>query len=344
MIMRDVNNGWIVRYTHANVASFFFIFVYIHIARGLYYGSYKSPRVLLWSIGVIILIVMMATGFLGFIGPKWLFFNNVDISSIQCALPSIVCSPRLQQFIDQHNIKPVLVFEDLTNPKTKKTAYRTLKPFSGIYLVVNLVNGKCYVGSAVTGNIYIRMHKHLYSLKGNVPVANAVKKYGLQEFAVLVLEIVPQDETVDASLLLNREDFYILELKPEYNIAPLASNSVGWKHSEETLTKMRENYSEERRQRVGNINKGKVLSEETRNLMREAALKREPLSIESRLKCAANVRPVTITNLDGTNLRNFSSVIEASKAIGCNEKTIRRALNSNGILHRKYIVSDTMDS
>ena len=119
-IMRDVNSGWAVRYTHANVASFFFIFVYAHIARGLYYGSYKSPRVLVWTIGVIILIVMMATGFLGFIGPKWLCFNNVDISSIQCALPSIVCSPHLQQFIDQHNIKPVLVFEDLTNPNKKK--------------------------------------------------------------------------------------------------------------------------------------------------------------------------------------------------------------------------------
>lgn len=60
MIMRDVQSGWAVRYTHANVASFFFIFVYAHIARGLYYGSYRSPRVLLWSIGVIILIVMMA--------------------------------------------------------------------------------------------------------------------------------------------------------------------------------------------------------------------------------------------------------------------------------------------
>ena len=59
-IMRDVNNGWVVRYTHANVASFFFIFVYGHIGRTLYYGSYKSPRILVWSIGVIILILMMA--------------------------------------------------------------------------------------------------------------------------------------------------------------------------------------------------------------------------------------------------------------------------------------------
>ncbi len=74
MIMRDVNAGWALRYIHANVASFFFAFVYAHIARGLYYSSYKSPRVLLWSIGVIILIVMMATAFLGIISPKW--FNN----------------------------------------------------------------------------------------------------------------------------------------------------------------------------------------------------------------------------------------------------------------------------
>lgn len=59
-IMRDINNGWIMRYTHANVASFFFIFVYAHVARGLYYGSFKSPRVLVWSIGVIILVLMMA--------------------------------------------------------------------------------------------------------------------------------------------------------------------------------------------------------------------------------------------------------------------------------------------
>lgn len=68
-IMRDVNNGWIIRYTHANVASFFFIFVYMHVARGMYYGSYKSPRVLLWSIGVIILILMMAIAFLGYVLP-----------------------------------------------------------------------------------------------------------------------------------------------------------------------------------------------------------------------------------------------------------------------------------
>ncbi|PRD20342.1 UNVERIFIED_CONTAM: Cytochrome b [Trichonephila clavipes] len=68
-IMRDVNFGWLIRYLHANTASFFFIFVYLHIGRGLYYGSYKSPRTLVWSIGVVILILIIAIAFLGYVLP-----------------------------------------------------------------------------------------------------------------------------------------------------------------------------------------------------------------------------------------------------------------------------------
>jgi len=63
--MRDVNYGWLLRYLHANGASFFFILVYAHIGRGLYYGSFKAPRVAPWSVGVIMLVLMMAIAFLG---------------------------------------------------------------------------------------------------------------------------------------------------------------------------------------------------------------------------------------------------------------------------------------
>lgn len=344
-IMRDVNYGWLIRYLHANTASFFFIFVYLHIGRGLYYGSYKSPRTLLWSIGVIILVLMMAIAFLGFIGQKWMYIYNVNITDIQSLSISTVVThnTRLKNILDKHNIKPVLLFENLTNSDTKKIAYRSLKPFSGIYMIVNLVTGKYYVGSAVTGNLYMRFHKHLFYFAGNKRVANAVNKYGLSEFAFLVLEIVPQKDKIDSTLLLNREDHYLETLKPEYNIAPLASNSLGWKHSEESLAKMRENYSEDRRQQVGNINKGKSLSLETRELIRKSALLRESMSIETRMKCAVNVRPVIITNLDGSNAMNFVSMKEASIAISCNEKTIRRALNGDGIVKKNYIVKEMKD-
>jgi ubiquinol-cytochrome c reductase cytochrome b subunit len=73
-IMRDVNYGWLLRYLHANGASMFFVMVYIHIARGLYYGSYTQPRVLLWSVGVIIFFLMMATAFIGNIAKNG--YNN----------------------------------------------------------------------------------------------------------------------------------------------------------------------------------------------------------------------------------------------------------------------------
>lgn len=68
-IMRDVNNGWLVRYLHSNTASAFFFIVYLHIGRGMYYGSYRAPRALVWVIGAIILILMVATGFLGYVLP-----------------------------------------------------------------------------------------------------------------------------------------------------------------------------------------------------------------------------------------------------------------------------------
>ena len=83
-IMRDVNNGWLVRYLHSNTASAFFTLLYLHIGRGMYYGSYKAPRTLVWVIGTIIVILMMATGFLGYVLPYgqmslWgiLFASNV---------------------------------------------------------------------------------------------------------------------------------------------------------------------------------------------------------------------------------------------------------------------------
>lgn len=88
-IMRDVNYGWLLRYMHANVASFFFIFVYLHIGRGLYYGSYRSPRTLPWSIGVIILVLMMATAFLGYVLPygQMSLWGATVITNLMSAIP-----------------------------------------------------------------------------------------------------------------------------------------------------------------------------------------------------------------------------------------------------------------
>ena len=90
-IMRDVNNGWMIRYMHANGASMFFIVVYCHIFRGLYYGSYIHPRQLLWCSGVIIFILMMATAFMGYVLPwgQMSFWGATVITSLVTAVPIV---------------------------------------------------------------------------------------------------------------------------------------------------------------------------------------------------------------------------------------------------------------
>jgi len=90
-IMRDVNNGWLVRYLHSNTASAFFFLVYLHIGRGIYYGSYRSPRTLVWIIGTIILIVMIATAFLGYVLPygQMSLWGATVITNLISAIPWI---------------------------------------------------------------------------------------------------------------------------------------------------------------------------------------------------------------------------------------------------------------
>jgi ubiquinol-cytochrome c reductase cytochrome b subunit len=90
-IMRDVNNGWLIRYLHSNTASAFFFLVYLHIGRGMYYGSYKAPRTLVWAIGTIILIVMIATGFLGYVLPygQMSLWGATVITNLMSAIPWI---------------------------------------------------------------------------------------------------------------------------------------------------------------------------------------------------------------------------------------------------------------
>lgn len=123
-IMRDVNNGWLIRYMHANGASFFFIVVYVHIFRGLYYGSYITPREALWCSGVIIFILMMATAFMGYVLPwgQMSFWGATVITNLFSAIPLIgkdivdwlwggfaVDNPTLNRFFSLHFTFPFII-------------------------------------------------------------------------------------------------------------------------------------------------------------------------------------------------------------------------------------------
>jgi len=123
-IMRDVNYGWLIRYVHMNGASMFFIVVYIHIFRGLYYGSYKQPRELLWIIGVIIMLVMMGTAFMGYVLPwgQMSLWGATVITNLFSAFPIVgetivtllwggfsVDNPTLNRFFSLHYLLPFVL-------------------------------------------------------------------------------------------------------------------------------------------------------------------------------------------------------------------------------------------
>ena len=123
-IMRDVNWGWLMRYIHMNGASFFFIVTYIHMFRGLYYGSYKAPRELLWMLGVVILLLMMATAFMGYVLPwgQMSFWGATVITNLFSAIPVVgndivtwlwggfaVGNPTLNRFYSLHYLLPFLI-------------------------------------------------------------------------------------------------------------------------------------------------------------------------------------------------------------------------------------------
>ncbi|MBN34528.1 MAG: cytochrome b [Rhodospirillaceae bacterium] len=123
-IMRDVNYGWLIRYMHANGASFFFIVVYLHVFRGLYYGSYKAPREVLWWIGLVILLAMMGTAFMGYVLPwgQMSFWGATVITNLFSAIPIIgtpivewlwggfaVDNPTLNRFYALHYLLPFVI-------------------------------------------------------------------------------------------------------------------------------------------------------------------------------------------------------------------------------------------
>jgi len=354
-IMRDVNDGWLIRMVHANIASFFFICVYLHISRGLYYGSYRSPRIGVWVIGTIIFFLMMATAFLGKKNsPKWskiyikknIYNNNVLFNNIQRRYYTVnnynKYSNKLLNFIKEKKLNPIFFYENLHLEETRKNILNNTRGLSGIYLILNKITLDYYIGSASTGKLYTRFSNHLIHKSGSRIVKLAVAKYGLLNFTFFVLELFPEIvNKVNNKDLLNLEDFYLKSLLPNYNILTEAGNSFGYKHTEISRIKMRAQYSQERRDRIGQLNLNKSLSKETIEKLRQSSLNRAKLvySDKSLLNMKKKSKRLLVFNLDGTVYNKYISIKEAAESLQCNIKTISRTLKSEKkILKKQWII------
>jgi len=170
-IMRNVNYGWLIRYMHAVGASMFFVAVYIHIARGLYYGSYKTPRELLWQIGIVIFLVMMATAFMGYVLPwgQMSYWGATVITNLFSAIPLVgenivtwlwggfsVDNPTLNRFFSLHYLLPFIIIalvmlhlialhtHGSNNPKGIDVTEKDTIPFHPYYTIKDFVGFGVY--------------------------------------------------------------------------------------------------------------------------------------------------------------------------------------------------------
>ena len=244
---------------------------------------------------------------------------------------------RLGSIIKELGLNPVYIFENLVSENIRKQILNETKGLSGIYMIVNKITKDYYIGSAATNRFYARFCNHLIYFRGSKIVKLAVKKYELNNFAFIILELYPNIVTKENNKeLLDLEDKYLKLLLPNYNILTEAGSSFGYKHTEVDRQKIKDIYTDARREMVGSLNRGKKLSPETIEKIREKALNRSPMSGETKKKCIKHTRPVVLYNLNGTVYGEYSTILEAANSINCNGKTIRRALKTEkGLVKRQ---------
>lgn len=199
---------------------------------------------------------------------------------------------------------------------------------AGVYLISNNVNGKCYVGSTV--HLDQRRREHFSRLANNKHInahlQNAYNKYGREAFDFEILETIDIDDNIKDKLL-KREQFWVDNLKPEYNVLLVAGSNLGYHHTEETKKKISESTtgvkkSEEHAKHIREGQSGRVLTEEHKAKLSEAAKHRKSPSNHA------------IISIDGVI---YNSLKEASEATGVKYNTIQKRLKNPNFSNYYYV-------
>jgi group I intron endonuclease len=268
-----------------------------------------------------------------------------SFSTVQC-LKKPYSSSVLNDFVHDKNLYPVVIYDNLEEKSTRDKILQETNGASGIYLILNKITLDYYIGSASTNKLYAKFSNHLVYLRGSKLLKNAVKKYDISSFAFLILEIIPEKTDVDNNRrLIDLEDFYLKSLLPNYNILTEAGCSFGYKHTEITRIKMKANYSEQRRNKICNLNRNTQFSIKRLEAMRAAALNREKFiySEQDGGLASDNVKnksqTLRVRNLNGTIYGEYKSIPDAALNLNCKIKTITRSFQTpKKLLKRRWIV------
>lgn len=378
-LMVDVPSGVIIRYAHANGASLFFTVVYLHVLRGLYYSSGTQPREILWISGVIILLLMIITAFIGYSHSLTWIFNelytlyyvifidmplfkeygtsiytfyvvgiaqrHLPLGDSQIHMDLILGLNTMGILLNSKdgvklNIKPIKSYDNLHLKQIQYDIVKDNKQKACIYLIYNKINGNSYIGSAISNRISMRFRNHcIHNTGGNKPLTRAINKYGLNNFSFHILEYYPgfvikENFNKNHIKLLELETSYLLKYKPIYNILLTAGSSVGLKHSEQTINKIKSNYSQERKDFIGNLNKGKELSDLTKKLISEKRIelfKNTDFKTRFLLEFKHTLfkpKKVFLYDSKGMLISDYESIKRVSQVFSCDRKTVRKYLDN----------------
>lgn len=237
-------------------------------------------------------------------------------------------------------VSPVIKYTN--SDQLKSQVLKDNKDKSGIYRWVNNLNGNTYVGSAVNLEIRLRSYYNIKELKRNSrPIKDALLKYGHSNFTLEILESCP------IISLTEREQFYMDLLIPEYNILKNAYSLLGYKHSQETILKLKEKIiSPEHKRIISSIHTGKVVNEDTRKKLADATAnyrKKNPLSEQAleNLRVKTTIREgvaVSVLNIETNEINFFTSQTEAGVFLGISRQAVYNAIKRGSTVNGAYIV------
>jgi group I intron endonuclease len=258
--------------------------------------------------------------------------NNNNNNNSNKSIPSTKCD-RL--------IYPIKSYENAE--LLKDMILKDNKGKSGIYRWVNNINNKTYIGSGVNLTKRLRSYYNKKELNKNPrPIQDALVKYGHKNFTLDILEYCPETK------LLEREQYYLDLLIPDYNILKYAYSLLGFKHSQETIDKLKDKIiSPEHKEILSLIHKGKFVSSETRNKLALATAsykKNNPLTPEAleNIKSKTTKREgvsVSVLNTQTNEVKEFINQTEAGKFLGVTRQAVYNAIKRNTLINGIYIIS-----
>jgi group I intron endonuclease len=314
---------------------------------------------------------MMAIAFLGKDNSLKRNISNNNNSNL--TFNKKIPDPRLKSQDDKPSIDNYKKkYENLHLISTQLKINKDNKHKSGIYLIFNNINDKYYIGSAITNRINSRFRSHCLNKTGGSLLLNrAINKYGLENFTFYILEYYPgfvhKEDLKKAHLaLLKIETNYINLLNPEYNILTIAGSSLGFKHSKETIEKLRlintgkkasletklklslalkgkkhtketkdiisikniKNYTLERKTLISKIHTNKIVSKETKELLSKKMKIRYLEKDLRNLISLQNSNPLILYNIDNSIYKEYKSKKEFMKEFNCCHKTINKYLKN----------------